>query len=155
MSRDLLGSAPCIKVDDSMFSLPSAECGMHGKYRILAELGQGGTANVYLAVARGPSGFNKLVVLKFLKAELAVESEFRRMFLNEARLAARLNHPNVVQTNEVFEEGGRPIIVMEYLEGAPLSRILNRARERGQPIPLTMHLRIISETLNGLHYSHE
>jgi serine/threonine protein kinase len=138
-----------------MFSLPSAEYGMHGKYRILAELGQGGTANVYLAVARGPRGFNKLVVLKFLKPELAGESEFRLMFLNEARLAARLNHPNVVQTNEVFEENGRPIIVMEYLEGASLSRVLMRARELGQPMSIPMHLRIICEALGGLHYSHE
>ena len=113
-----------------MSGFPAEEYGTYGKYRVLAELGQGGTANVYLAVARGPSGFNKLVVLKFLKAELAVESEFRRMFLNEARLAARLNHPNVVQTNEVFEEGGRPIIVMEYLEGAALSRLVTRAREQ-------------------------
>ena len=142
-------------VDGSMFGFPDEETGVHGKYRLLAELGQGGTANVCLAVARGPSGFNKLVVLKFLKDELAAEPEFRRMFLNEARLAARLNHPNVVQTYEVFEEAGRPIIVMEYLEGAPLSRIVSRAREQGHPIPLTMHLRIICETLNGLHYSHE
>jgi serine/threonine-protein kinase len=138
-----------------MSGFPAEEHGTHGKYRVIAELGQGGTANVYLAVARGPSGFNKLVVLKFLKSELAVESEFRRMFLNEARLAARLNHPNVVQTNEVFEEDGRPIIVMEYLEGAALSRIVSRAREQGQPIPMAMHLRIICDALSGLHYSHE
>jgi serine/threonine-protein kinase len=138
-----------------MSSFPAEEHGTHGKYRVIAELGQGGTANVYLAVARGPSGFNKLVVLKFLKAELALESEFRRMFLNEARLAARLNHPNVVQTNEVFEEDGRPIIVMEYLEGAPLSRVVSRARDQGQPIPMAMHLRIVCDVLSGLHYSHE
>src|SRR4051812_9926727 len=85
-----------------------------GRYRPLLELGQGGTANVYLAVAGGPSGFNKLVVLKVLKNELAGESDFVTMFMNEARLAARLNHPNVVQTNEIFEENGRPVIVMEY-----------------------------------------
>src|SRR6266436_8834656 len=139
----------------SMFSFPDEENGTHGKYRLLAELGKGGTANVCLAVARGPSGFNKLVVLKFLKPELAGESEFRLMFLNEARLAARLNHPNVVQTNEVFEENGRPIIVMEYLEGASLSRVVMRARELGQPMSIPMHLRIICEALGGLHYSHE
>src|SRR6266542_6000243 len=124
-----------------------------GKYRVLVELGQGGTANVYLAVARGPGGFNKLVVLKALKRDLSNDPEFRNMFLNEARLAARLNHPNVVQTNEVFEEDGRPIIVMEYLEGATLSRIVSRSRQRGQPMPLAMHLRIICEALSGLHYA--
>src|SRR5262252_8195340 len=138
-----------------MSGFPAEEYGTYGKYRVLAELGQGGTANVYLAVARGPSGFNKLVVLKFLKAELALESEFRRMFLDEARLAARLNHPNVVQTNEVFEEDGVPVIVMEYLEGQPLSQVLLRAARESKRLPLSMHLKIITEVLNGLQYSHE
>lgn len=130
----------------------------HGKYRPIAELGQGGTANVYLAVARGPSDFNKLVVLKFLKHELASEAEFHNMFMSEARLAARLNHPNVVQTNEVFEVDGQPVIVMEYLEGQPLSRIVARARDPehgGQGLPLLVHLRILIDALSGLHYSHE
>jgi eukaryotic-like serine/threonine-protein kinase len=125
-----------------------------GRYRPLFELGQGGTANVYLAVAHGPSGFNKLVVLKVLKGELASESSYRSMFLREARLAGRLNHPNIVQTYEVFEEDGRPVIVMEYLEGQPLSRITARG-EGTPPLPLAMHLRIICEALNGLHYAHE
>src|SRR6266566_619910 len=82
------------------------EPAQEGKYRVLVELGQGGTAIVYLAVARGPSGFNKLVVLKALKKNLASDPEFRNMFLNEARLAARLNHPNIVQTNEVADDEG-------------------------------------------------
>ena len=104
------------------------EPAQEGKYRVLVELGQGGTAIVYLAVARGPSGFNKLVVLKALKKNLANDPEFRNMFLNEARLAARLNHPNIVQTNEVADDEGVPVIVMEYLEGQPLSNILVRGR---------------------------
>src|SRR6266542_1179637 len=127
----------------------------YGKYRLLAELGQGGTSHIFLAVAQGPSGFNKLVVLKLLKAELAEDEECRNMFLNEARLAARLHHPNVVQTNEVFEDNGRPVMVMEYLEGAPLSKILLRSREAVRTLSMPMHLRIICEVLNGLHYSHE
>src|SRR5688572_24903529 len=98
-----------------------------GKYRILADLGQGGTATVSLAVARGPSGFSKLVVLKAMKSTLTQEHEFSQMFMHEARLAARLNHPNIVQTNEVFEHHGLPVIVMEYLEGQALSGILVRA----------------------------
>ena len=72
-----------------------------GKYRIVLPLGQGGTADVYLAVAEGPSGFQKLVVVKVLRKSLASDDDFRQMFLSEARLAARLHHPNVVQTNEV------------------------------------------------------
>src|SRR5215217_1309389 len=68
------------------------------KFKLLAELGRGGMATVYLAVARGPAGFNKLVVVKCLRPSLAAEAEFLEMFLAEARLAARINHPNVVQT---------------------------------------------------------
>ncbi len=125
-----------------------------GKYRILADLGQGGTATVSLAVARGPSGFSKLVVLKVMKSTLTQEHEFSQMFMNEARLAARLNHPNIVQTNEVFEHHGLPVIVMEYLEGQALSGILSRARGTDR-FSLAMHLRVISDVLGGLHYSHE
>src|SRR5215468_860759 len=130
-----------------------AEPAQEGKYRVLVELGQGGTVIVYLAVARGPSGFNKLVVLKALKKNLANDPEFRNMFLNEARLAARLNHPNIVQTNEVAEDEGVPVIVMEYLEGQPLSNILIRGRTGA--LSLAAHLRIITDSLAGLHYAHE
>jgi len=131
----------------------SGEAAQEGKYRVLVELGQGGTAIVYLAVARGPSGFNKLVVLKALKKNLSNDPEFRNMFLNEARLAARLNHPNIVQTNEVAEDEGVPVIVMEYLEGQPLSNLLIRGRNG--PLSLAAHLRIITDSLAGLHYAHE
>lgn len=124
-----------------------------GKYRIVAELGQGGTARVWLAVARGPHGFSKLVVLKTMKPELAGEEELAQMFSNEARLAARLNHPNIVQTNEVFDHEGLPIIVMEYLDGQPLSQIL--ARDRALPVFALPHkLRVLSEVLGGLEAAH-
>jgi len=127
---------------------------LDGKYRVLAQLGQGGTANVSLAALRGPSGFNKLVVLKSMKHSLKSEPEFARMFMTEARLAARLNHPNIVQTNEVFEFHGLPVIVMEYLEGQPLSNVLVRAAGK-EGFTLAMHLRVLADTLGGLHYSHE
>jgi serine/threonine protein kinase len=126
--------------------------GPQGKYRILSQLGEGGSATVYLAVARGPSGFSKLVVLKTLKRSVSDEPELHKMFLNEARLAARLNHPNVVQTNEVVEDRGLPVIVMEYLEGQPLAKVLLLARGR---LPLMTHLRIIADALSGLHHAHE
>jgi len=123
-----------------------------GKYKLLAELGRGGMANVYLAVARGPSGFNKLVVLKSLRSDLAGDPELLSMFLEEARLAARLNHPHVVQTYEVGEYAGRPVIVMEYLEGQTLANVLQRAK--GQ-MSLALHLRVIIDSLEGLHHAHE
>ena len=87
------------------------------KYRLIAEIGRGGMADVYLAVVQGPAGFNKLVVVKQIRAQLADDPDFLAMFLDEGRLAARLNHPNVVQTNEVGEDGRRYFIAMEYLEG--------------------------------------
>jgi serine/threonine protein kinase len=129
-----------------------AEAQPEGKHVILAELGHGGTADVYVAVARGPSGFSKLVVLKTLKASLRSDPEFRAMFLNEARLAARLSHSNIVQTYEVIEQSGVPTIVMEYLEGQPLSAILKNANK---DLPLAMHLRILCDVLTGLQCAHD
>ncbi|HSN97842.1 MAG TPA: serine/threonine-protein kinase, partial [Candidatus Nanopelagicales bacterium] len=124
-----------------------------GKYRLIAELGHGGMAEVFLAVAQGPAGFNKLTVIKQIRPQLADDPEFLAMFLDEARLAARLNHPNVVQTNEVGHDGNRYFIAMEYLEGQPLNRVLHRiGRDK---IPLAMHLRLIADGLSGLHYAHE
>lgn len=126
-----------------------------GRYRILSELGRGGMATVYLAVTHGPGGVHKLVVLKALLPELAAEPGALTMFLDEARLAAQLNHANVVQTYEVGTEGDRHVIVMEYLEGQALSTILRRGQAIGQPLPIAMHLRIISAVLEGLQYAHE
>jgi eukaryotic-like serine/threonine-protein kinase len=125
--------------------------GWIGKYLPLIELGEGGTANVYLAAAQGPSGIVKLVVLKVLKPDVAPQQDFQQMFLREARLTARLNHRNVVQINEVFLDSGLPVIVMEYLEGQPLSAVVARA----DPLPLAMHIYVICEALNGLHHAHE
>jgi len=143
-----------------------------GRYRLLAELGRGGMANVYLAVARGPIGFNKLCVLKALRGSLADEPDAVAMFVDEARLAARLNHANVVQTYEVVEDAGRHLMVMEYLEGQALADIFARGERRAGEVPagdsspdeseekeghlpLAMHLQILSSVLAGLHYAHE
>lgn len=127
-----------------------------GKYRLIAELGRGGMANVYLSVVQGLAGFNKLVVIKLLKTDLASDPYFVEMFLNEAQLAARLNHPNVVQTNEVGAEGSRPFIAMEFLDGQPLNRILSRGYQSNKDaLPLEFHLRILSDMLAGLHHAHE
>src|SRR5436309_2128621 len=108
-----------------------------GKYRLIAELGHGGMADVFLAAVAGPagSGFSKLTVIKRLRPNLAEEAEFVAMLVDEARIAARLNHPNVVQTNEVGEVGNQYFIAMEFLDGQPLHRILYRAQslKKAQP----------------------
>lgn len=139
---------------DGSNSTKGPEANILGKYRLIAELGHGGMAEVYLAVVQGPAGFNKLVVIKQIRPQLATDPEFLSMFLDEARLAARLSHPNVVQTNEVGQEGDRYFIAMEYLEGQPLNRVLHRIGRDGG-LTLSMHLRIIIDMLVGLHHAHE
>jgi serine/threonine-protein kinase len=109
---------------------------------------------VYLAVSRRPGGFVKLKVVKQLQPELARDPQFLRMFLEEARLAARLNHPNVVQTNEIGYDGAHHYIEMEYLEGQSYQVILRHSSAFGG-IELGHSLSIFSQALAGLHYAHE
>ncbi|MBX3192961.1 MAG: serine/threonine protein kinase [Labilithrix sp.] len=121
-----------------------------GRYRVIAELARGGMGIVHLARMRGPGGFEKLVVVKQLKPELAKEEAFQAMFLDEARLAARLSHRNIVQTNEVGCDGGDYFMALELLEGCSL----HQARRR-VAIPLRLGLRVLAGVLAGLHHAHE
>jgi serine/threonine-protein kinase len=109
---------------------------------------------VYLAAAQGPAGFSKLVALKELKPDLVQDSDFLTMFLDEARLAARLNHPNIVQTNDITEFHGRHFIAMEYLEGRSLYHVLKRFAPHGG-FPLRMALAVLRDVLSALDYAHE
>jgi eukaryotic-like serine/threonine-protein kinase len=142
------------KVTMSTVLAYSGETNIRGKYRMIAELGYGGMARVYLAVVQGSVGFHKLVVLKQLHEHLAEDPELVAMFFDEARLAARLGHANIVQTNEVVQENGRCFIVMEYLEGQPLSAIRRRLLPGGA-LPLPVHVHVLVNTLAGLHHAHE
>lgn len=135
----------------------AAHFNVFGRYRLIADIGHGGMADVYLAVTEGSEAaakFQKLLVIKMLKRELGEDPEFVKMFLNEARLAARLNHPNVVQTIEVSEAGGRYFLAMEYLEGQPLHRILRNV-DAQQSLGPAMRLHILVNALGGLHYAHD
>jgi serine/threonine-protein kinase len=124
-----------------------------GKYKIVTELGRGGMAFVYLAHKLGPSALGKLVVVKLLRPMLADDPDVREMFFEEARLAARLSHPNVVQTYEVVTEGADHYITMEYLEGQSLAAI--RRAEWRHPLPIDLQLRVLADVCAGLHYAHE
>ena len=132
----------------------SGEHPIGSRYRDLVELGSGGMGDVYLSVVQGPAGFSKLLVVKRLRTSLAQDPELLGMFLTEARIAARLNHPNVVQTIEVGFDGQRHFIAMEYLDGQSLQSLVRKAGGVGG-VPLAMHLRILAETCAGLHYAHE
>jgi serine/threonine-protein kinase len=109
---------------------------------------------VYLAATRGPAGFEKLKVVKRLHSGMVDDAQFLTMFLEEARLAARLNHPNIVQTNEVGFDGRDYFIEMEYLEGQPLDVILRRAARAGG-LPTTLAIWVLAQVLAGLAYAHE
>src|SRR6476661_173850 len=105
-----------------------------GKYQLFASLGRGGMADVFLSVARGQMGWSKLAVIKRLRPALAEDPAFRTMFLDEARLAARLSHPNIVHTYEVGEQNGVYFIAMEYLEGQSLNKALRECSRIGETI---------------------
>ena len=123
------------------------------KYHVLMELGKGGMAVVHAAMARGMGGFSKLVVLKKAREEFVDRPEAVGMFLNEARLSARMNHPNVVQVYEVYEDQGLPVIVMEYLAGQPFATVLRRAFN-DPSYSMNLALAVLCRSLEGLHYAH-
>ncbi|HWO19169.1 MAG TPA: protein kinase [Kofleriaceae bacterium] len=128
-----------------------------GKYEILALLALGGTAEIYLARIGGAAGFEKYVVVKCLHDHLADDAEFVKMFLDEARLAAHLDHSNIVQTMELGEHEHRYFMVMEFLAGLSLAMMVRRASERlpGGRIPVPLVMNIIAQACAGLHYAHE
>ncbi|HEX8793143.1 MAG TPA: serine/threonine-protein kinase [Polyangiaceae bacterium] len=126
-----------------------------GRYHLVAELARGGMGIVHLAATQGLGGFNKLLVVKELRPELAGDELYVRMFLDEARLAARLTHRNIVQTIEVGSESSRHYMVMEYLDGRSLHRIVRRFHQQRGGLPVGAHLRVIAEALLGLQYAHD
>lgn len=129
-----------------------------GRYRPIAKLGRGGMADVFLAMAHGPASVNKLVVVKRLRSFAEEEDRHVLMFMDEAKLSARMNHPNVVQTYEVGSDQEGYFIVMEYLEGQPLKRVMKAAMDRASGTGGLVRgtwIRIVAEVLRGLHYAHE
>ena len=125
-----------------------------GRHRILGALGQGGMSLVYLAASGGPLGFAKVLVIKVLRPELAKDPELVSMFLDEGRLAARLSHPNLVQTFEIGEDHGLYYLAMEHLEGQPLHRVLARLGPSDR-LTVPMIARLGADVLHGLHHAHE
>jgi serine/threonine protein kinase len=125
-----------------------------GRYRIRGLLAEGGMGRLYVAEQNGIQGFAKIVAVKRILPHLASSEHFRTLFLNEARVAARLEHPNIVATYELGEAEGSYFIAMEYLPGEDLSAILGRCHASG-PMPVEFAAFLAQQCANGLHYAHE
>ena len=128
---------------------------MLGRYELLTEIASGGMASVFLGRARGVAGFERVVAVKVCHPHLRVDEEFAEMFLDEARLAAKIHHPNVVSTLDVGDDDGRLFLVMEYIEGDRLSGLIKAAGKRDRRIPPPIAARIFIDLLSGLHAAHE
>jgi serine/threonine-protein kinase len=131
-------------------SILPAEEQTFGRYKLLCRFATGGMANVYLARFEGSVGFEKLVAIKRIHEHLSDNEEFIQMFVDEARLCARISHPNVAQVIELGTVGSSHFIAMEYVEGESLSALLRRTRP-----PLTHCARIVASAAAGLHAAHQ
>jgi len=121
-----------------------------GRYKLYGEIGGGGMATVHLARLQGSVGFGRLVAIKRMHASYALDPEFVAMFVDEARVAARVHHPNVVQTLDVVADGGELFLVMEHIHGVAMTRLL-----RGGAIEPRIACAIACGMLHGLHAAHE
>jgi hypothetical protein len=128
---------------------------MIGRWEIVRRLGSGGMADVYLARARGDAGFEKLVAIKVMHPHLARDQRLIDHFLDEARLAARITHPNVVAIQDLGKIGDDYVIVMEYVDGVDLERLLLSARTEKRQVPIAVALGIVCRICDGLHAAHK
>lgn len=126
-----------------------------GRYVIFDELAEGGMATVHLARLRGPEGFSRVVAVKRLLRPLFDDLEFRQMFLKEARLAARVRHPNVVPILDVLVHQDELILVMDYVHGESLAALVSATRDQNVHIPLSVATAVMVSVLHGLHSAHE
>ncbi|AUX48449.1 uncharacterized protein SOCE26_099830 [Sorangium cellulosum] len=129
--------------------------GVLGRYRLLKKIGRGGMAEIWVASVAGISGVKKICVVKQILPHLADSPEFVRMFLDEARIAATLDHPNLVQMYDIEEIDGIPVIAMEYLHGEDLRTIKKSLRTANRRMPFEHAITIAAGVAAGLHYAHE
>ena len=130
-----------------------------GRYQILGKLAQGGMAEVYLARPVGPGGYQKLVVIKRVRPHLARDQDFVGMFVNEARLAAMINHPHVVQIFDLGEDDNARgssdwFLAMEYLDGRDMLQVGRACRSHNKAVPFDVTARIIADACSGLEHAH-
>jgi len=126
-----------------------------GRYELLLPIAQGGMATVWAARQKGSRGFSKTVAIKTMLPGLSDDPQFEEMFLDEAGLAAKIQHPNVAQILDLGEENEILYIVMEWVDGEALSTVASAAKKSSTALPQTVMLRIISQACAGLHAAHE
>jgi serine/threonine-protein kinase len=126
-----------------------------GRYRVVDEIGIGGMASVHLARMDGPGGFQKWVAIKRIHPHLVEDDSFIHMFLDEARIAARISHSNVATVFDLGEHEDTYWIAMEYLHGEPLREVMRRTEELATPMPPEIACRVIADAAEGLHAAHE
>jgi serine/threonine protein kinase len=129
--------------------------GKLGKYQLIRRLATGGMAELFLARTTAIHGFEKIVVLKRILPQHAENDDFIRMFLAEARLAATLHHPNIVQVYDIGEDNGTYFFTMEYVQGVDLRKLVRSARKKSTALPLEHILHIIMGMAGGLNHAHE
>ncbi|MBK7861971.1 MAG: serine/threonine protein kinase [Archangiaceae bacterium] len=149
-------SGPEISIDDVSpeNQIPWSSGDVVGRYTLLAKIATGGMAEIWLAKQAGPRGFEKVIVIKRIVDSLSADPEFVEMFLDEARIAAQLNHPNIVQIYDLGEHAGAYYIAMEYLPGENLSAIARAAMKAGMSLPISHAVKIISGAAEGLGHAH-
>ncbi len=126
-----------------------------GRYELLTRLATGGMAELFLARERGLAGLERMVVVKRILPHLADQPSFVEMFLREARIVARLSHPNVVQIYELGQQERSYHIAMEYIHGSTVREMLLLSQQEGQPMPLEVTVSIVDQACRGLHAAHE
>ncbi len=126
-----------------------------GRYLLADSIAAGGMATIHLGRLLGPVGFARTVAIKRLHPQFAKDPEFVASFLDEARLAARIQHPNVVQTLDVVAIEGELFLVMDYVVGQALSELQRRLKKRGDRVPPAIASAVVSGALYGLHAAHE
>jgi serine/threonine-protein kinase len=125
-----------------------------GKYEILSRLSVGGMAELFLAFTRGPGGFRKYVVLKRILPEVRSDDQFVKMFLDEARITAGLNHPNIGQVFDLGEEGEVLYLAMEFIAGRDLNQITSAQFKKKLLLPVGFSAAVCRDICNALHYAH-
>ena len=126
-----------------------------GSYLLVRKIASGGMADIFLAHVTGLRGFSKPVAIKKIHPHLLRQVNFLNMFIDEAKIASKLVHPNIVQIYELGQVGGQPFIAMEYVQGRDLYELLHRLKQLSEPCPWPLAVRVALEVARALHHAHE